>query len=184
MADIRGLDTDMNFEKMRRIQKARIYPDTDLKICIHAHACSVGGGIDAPMQYYQQYLMPQGHHSTLADGGDLPIHCHWQQQQIERHLQQQQQRQELDNWTCQIALPTTSSALAPAASHSTFEVKSAPGRQLQCTNCSATTTPLWRRNLGQPVCNFFLWVPGIVLGLWYCFGDMFNGCKKESVGFG
>uniref|UniRef100_A0A914I1E0 Uncharacterized protein n=1 Tax=Globodera rostochiensis TaxID=31243 RepID=A0A914I1E0_GLORO len=29
--------------------------------------------------------------------------------------------------------------------------------------------------------NFFRWVPGIVLGLWYCFCDMFNGCKKESV---
>ncbi|KAI3413219.1 hypothetical protein GPALN_010719 [Globodera pallida] len=28
---------------------------------------------------------------------------------------------------------------------------------------------------------FFLWVPGMVHALWYCFGDMFNGCKKESV---
>uniref|UniRef100_A0A183BX57 GATA-type domain-containing protein n=1 Tax=Globodera pallida TaxID=36090 RepID=A0A183BX57_GLOPA len=161
--------------------------------------------------------MPQGHHSTLAGGGNLLIHCHWQQQQ-----------QALDNW--QMALPTTSSALAPVESQSPLEVKGKQrrpsGRQLQCSNCHSTTTTLWRRNQhGQPVCNacglyyrlhhierplelkkkaiqtrkrrkarrgrdwlkvdFFLWVPGIiVLGLWYCFGDMFNGCKKESVGWG
>uniref|UniRef100_A0A914IF23 GATA-type domain-containing protein n=1 Tax=Globodera rostochiensis TaxID=31243 RepID=A0A914IF23_GLORO len=149
-------------------------------------AGSVSESIGEPIQYYQQYLMPQGHHSTLAGGDNLIIHCHWQQQQqqqmeLQLQQQQQQQRQALDNWTCQMALPTTSSALAPVASQSPLEVKGkqrrpSAGRQLQCSNCDSTTTPLVRRNQhGQPVCN--------ACGLYYKLHQVARplALKKETI---
>ncbi|KAI3413259.1 hypothetical protein GPALN_010757 [Globodera pallida] len=127
----------------------------------------------------------------------LQLNHHHQQQQ--QQLQQQQQQQlQLNN----AMLPDQSESVeeensaVKAGTKSNKRVLFAPGQVAkleqsfkahqfinraqrlslaEATGLQPDQVKIWYQNK-----RFFLWVPGIVLALWHCFGDMFNGCKKES----
>ncbi|KAI3418707.1 hypothetical protein GPALN_007815 [Globodera pallida] len=85
-------------------------------------------------------------------------------------IEQQQQQLQLNN------------AMLPDQSESVEEenstVKAGTKKQQTCAFYPGPS-----HQTGAVFQNFFFFcVPGIVLALWHCFSDMFNGCKKESFG--
>ncbi|KAI3410988.1 hypothetical protein GPALN_003072 [Globodera pallida] len=167
-------------------------------------AGSVSGGIDAPIQYYQQYFMPQGHHSTLA-GKFVAAIClftvtgsnnskrltigkwrfqrllrHWHRLKVNRRLKSKVNSGDLRDGNCSAQTATPQQQLCGG------EISTGSRACGLYYRLHHIERPLeLKKKAIQTRKRFFLWVPGIVvLGLWYCFGDMFNGCKKESVGWG